>query len=53
MLWDCPEEPGVRAVLRGGEVPRGRETDFDICVSDEEFAELCEKRKNSPREGVD
>lgn len=50
MLWDCPEEPGARAVLLRGEVPerRAAETREDDRVSEEEFAAMCAKRKNQP-----
>jgi len=50
MLWSCPEEPGIRAVLLRGEPGMGtpRET-ADECVSEDEFAEMCAKRKKSAR----
>jgi hypothetical protein len=50
MYLDCPEEPGIDAVLRYGEAPRHAEDEIAaLFVSNEEFVKLCGKRKKSVR----
>lgn len=49
----CPEEPGIRAVLQGGETERRRTEDEDEGIERmpmEEFLKICAERKKKDRQ---